>query len=408
MKGKALLFGLNYKHCSSDKLNGCINDCKYMADYIESEFNLPTTVYTDELDLVNTSYAGILSNLYKLAVDSYKENLDFVWIHYSGHGSYEHDVSGDEKDGQDEGLVPSDYETRGILIDDYIHEVFSHFNNKTIIFFVCDSCHSGTMADIKYSWNDNKTANIENANCKLKSNVISISGCLDAQTSADAYNLLGDYKYVGALTSAILRTFKEVPESKKDVFKLVNNVRKLLLQDGFKQYPKLCSTQNIASNPSIFPLEINTDSIVQTTNYYDVPSNENYNYYQEQPIYQEHTNQNEYYQYPTSYQDYQSTYYKPPIQYLYNYFFPSYNNDNTPQRVLYRHDLPKFTIPNEHQPLQYSTNYIQQPVQQRSLPPMIQSTPRYINQSISQYNIQQNSKCLVQLPNGNFALQQLC
>eukprot|EP00960_Hanusia_phi_P054286 762606-Hanusia_phi.AAC.1 len=59
MKAQGLLFGLNYKHCKSNQLNGCVNDVNNMS---------------------------------------------------IGHGASVQDTSGDEMDLKDEALVPSDYE----------------------------------------------------------------------------------------------------------------------------------------------------------------------------------------------------------------------------------------------------------------------------------------------------------
>ena len=39
-------------------------------------------------------------------------------MHYSGHGVSVQDHSGDESDGQDEALVPTDFATKGVIIDD--------------------------------------------------------------------------------------------------------------------------------------------------------------------------------------------------------------------------------------------------------------------------------------------------
>jgi hypothetical protein len=105
VKGKALLFGLNYAHCKEGQLSGCVNDVNEIAQYISNNIQIPVEKYTDDIDLKNTSYDGIIQKLYGLAIESYRENLEFVWIHYSGHGSYQQDRSGDEKDGLDEGLV---------------------------------------------------------------------------------------------------------------------------------------------------------------------------------------------------------------------------------------------------------------------------------------------------------------
>jgi hypothetical protein len=254
VKGKALLFGLNYAHCKSGKLNGCINDVQIMSKYIQSLMNVPVAVYTDDVDRKSTSYDGIIEKLYDLAIESYRENLEFVWIHYSGHGSYQKDVSGDEKDGYDEGLVPSDYEIKGILIDDLLNKIFNSFNPKTRVLFVCDACHSGSMLDLTYTWDANKKCTTDNPRCAVRAPTMLISGCMDNQTSADAYNLMKDNKYVGALTASILNVLRKRGQYIYDVFALVEAVRSELQRGGFKQYPCLSSNYDINKTVSVVPI----------------------------------------------------------------------------------------------------------------------------------------------------------
>jgi hypothetical protein len=274
VKGKALLFGLNYAHCKEGQLNGCINDVNEIAKYIENKVEIPVEKYTDDIDIKSTSYDGIIQKLYALAIESYRDNLEFVWIHYSGHGSYQKDVSGDEKDGKDEGLVPSDYEKKGILIDDVINRVFSLFNPKTKILFICDSCHSGSMLDLKYAWNEKRQSTIENSKCNVKAKTILISGCMDNQTSADAWNLLGDFKSIGALTACILKVLKRSAQQVYDIFVFVNSVRSELRRGGFSQYPMLTSNFDITLEPSMVPtVRQNTVGRVLSTNQTDKQRN---------------------------------------------------------------------------------------------------------------------------------------
>lgn len=272
MKGKALLFGLNYAHCKSGKLNGCINDVNNIAEYIQSTLAIPMVKYTDDVDLQNTSYNGILKNLYNLAVDTWRENLDFIWIHYSGHGSHQKDQNGDEKDGYDEGLVPSDYEYRGILIDDMINHILSVVNPKTKVLFICDACHSGSILDLKYAWNASKRYTIDNSADKIRAKTILISGCMDDQTSADAYNVLGDHKSVGALSACILTALKYNPNLIYDAFALVEKVRSELKRRGFAQYPCLSSTYDLNPDPNlIIYYEQQTPGLSNLSNYYTKP-----------------------------------------------------------------------------------------------------------------------------------------
>lgn len=254
IKGKAVLFGLNYSHCKSGKLKGCINDVFNMAKYIHSILNMQIELYTDDTDLKNTSYDGIISKLHELAIESYRENLEFVWIHFSGHGSQQKDTSGDESDGYDEGIVPSDYEKKGILIDDIIHKIFCSFNPNTQILFVCDSCHSGSILDLKYIWEANKQCKIDNKNNSIKAKTMLISGCRDEQTSADAFNLLDDNKSVGALSASILKVLTKKPEKIYNAFSLINSVRNELKRGNFQQYPCLSTNYDISECCSLIPV----------------------------------------------------------------------------------------------------------------------------------------------------------
>jgi hypothetical protein len=266
MKGKALLFGLNYSHCKDGKLNGCINDVRHISNQLKALYgaDFPTEIYTDDFDQKNTSYDGIIKNLYNLAIESYRDNLEFVWVHYSGHGSYQRDTSGDELDFMDEGLVPSDYESKGILIDDILNHVISRFNPNTKILFVCDSCHSGSILDLKYTWNvTTRQSTIDNKKCTVKAKTILISGCMDNQTSADAYNLLNDKQHIGALTACFIKVLERKPQQLYDVFSFVDSVRKELKIQGFAQYPCLTSTFDIANEPSmILPMKPSTKPLL--------------------------------------------------------------------------------------------------------------------------------------------------
>jgi hypothetical protein len=264
LKGKAVLFGLNYSHCANGKLKGCINDVFNMAKYIHALLDIPIELYTDDTDIKSTSYDGIISKLHDVAIDSYKNDLDFVWIHFSGHGSQQKDVSGDEADGLDEGLVPSDYERKGIIIDDIIHKTFCSFNPKTKILFICDSCHSGTILDLKFNWGSDKQCTIDNKNNSIKSNTMLISGCEDNQTSADAFNLLNDNKSVGALSATILKVLSKKPEKIYNAFSLINSVRNELKRGGYTQIPSLSTNYDISENSSLIPTNSQTFNTVNS------------------------------------------------------------------------------------------------------------------------------------------------
>jgi hypothetical protein len=138
-----------------------------------------------------------------LAVQTWKEKVDNVWIHYSGHGSFVKDREGDEADGCDECLVPSDYERSGVISDDDIREVFTCFHPNTKVACVFDCCHSGTIGDLPYRWVDYWRVSLSNRKFDIPARVMTLSGCLDHQTSADAYSVANAGEYEGALSGCL-------------------------------------------------------------------------------------------------------------------------------------------------------------------------------------------------------------
>lgn len=247
MKSKAVLFGLNYEHIPNATLRGCVNDVINLRNFIVNDINISCDFYTSENE---TSYDNIIKTLYQLAISSYKDDLDFAFISYSGHGSHIKDENGDERDGMDEGLVPSDYNKKGLIIDDILQDIISSFNPKTKIVIVCDACHSGTMIDIKYRWLSRTSVTLENIACKIDSRVMYISGCMDHQTSADAYNVQNMKKYTGALTSCLLISLHK----SNNIFDVIDETRTLLQTKGFEQYPCLSSTYNLYKDSNIFAI----------------------------------------------------------------------------------------------------------------------------------------------------------
>ena len=67
---------------------------------------------------------------------------DLVFIYYSGHGSQ---VKADEKDEEEDMLNEAWCLYDGLLIDNELYRLWRYFAAGLRIFFVSDSCHSGTM-----------------------------------------------------------------------------------------------------------------------------------------------------------------------------------------------------------------------------------------------------------------------
>lgn len=248
MKSKAILFGLNYINTPSARLYGCINDVKNMAKFLKEEAKYDVVrEYTDEHNMSKVTGNYIINAIYKLAIDSHRYNLDRVWIHYSGHGCAINDRDGDEKDGKDECIVPADY-YNGVITDDLIKRVLRYFNKKTQVTCIFDCCHSGTIGDLRYEYRIPNVCSLDNFKSKCRANVLLLSGCMDHQTSADAYNVQGKNQYSGAMTSCLLMSMKESPK----VFETFVKLRKYLKEKNFTQIPILTSSFRLDSKTTLY------------------------------------------------------------------------------------------------------------------------------------------------------------
>ena len=241
---KAVLFGCNYASDPRAKLRGCINDVNNMGSFLKSH-NYDVRIFTDDTNAgIDTSANGIIGHLNTLASESWRNSLTHVWIHFSGHGCQRRDWSGDEKDGKDECIVPSDYKRSGLITDDTLKKVLVSFNPSTRLFLVFDCCHSGTICDLKYSYKvgDVNTETFEHFN-QLRSPAVLISGCMDTQTSADAYNVSHRHQFTGAMTSCLLQVLTSSTDlTEYRLFDLLNDLQNILKGKGFSQKPQLSSS----------------------------------------------------------------------------------------------------------------------------------------------------------------------
>ena len=194
----ALLIGLNYSG-TPYQLNGCINDVKNMSSLLVSNgYNITRLIDTDPSRMPTRS--RILEELKKIV----SSNSNEIFIFYSGHGSRVKDTNGDEN--MDSVIVPCDFITNGFIVDDELLTIIKNIKCKCMLLF--DSCNSGTVCDLPFSYTyvknnlfsltRNKFVNIINPNIYM------MSGCKDNQYSLDVYQ---NNKYGGAFTNAFLKNF---------------------------------------------------------------------------------------------------------------------------------------------------------------------------------------------------------
>jgi hypothetical protein len=259
---RGLLFGLNYTRDAESRLSGCINDVKNVAAFLAANRpGISLRVLDDVATPEFCTRAGILRELNAL-VDAVNADpaCEYVWIHYSGHGSCTRDRSGDEADAMDECLVPLDYKTAGMLLDDDLTRILARFARRTTkVVCIMDSCHSGTVCDLKYRWTSASSAVLDNVrSVPVTARVVLLSGCLDSQTSADAFGVLkatlsGRKEPGGALTGCLLNVLHKAVLAKTptDAFTVQQAVLAELKTGAFTQRPLLTSSFNLVKDLSL-------------------------------------------------------------------------------------------------------------------------------------------------------------
>jgi hypothetical protein len=158
---------------------------------------------------------------------------DVLIFQYSGHGSYKRDTNRDETDGYDEAIVSRDM--KYILDDEFKSLLVNYLKKDVILFALFDSCHSGTMLDLRYQYMDSLHGGadvIYPKNLVTAGKVYMMSGCMDQQTSADAFI---QNKAQGAMTWAFLETLKTKQTTWRE---LLRSMRTLLKEGGYDQIPQ--------------------------------------------------------------------------------------------------------------------------------------------------------------------------
>ena len=240
-KRKALLIGINYYE-TPYKLSGCITD-------VESLNNKFSTSYDIEIitDLTNKkpTRSVILSEFSALLESA--NSGDTVLFTFCGHGYHTTDLNREEIDGRDEMIMTSDLEY--VIDDDFKTIIHEKLKTGATLIALFDSCHSGTILDLKYSYPSYTTSVLSSLDTiDTSGNVILISGCLDDQTSAEA-NIV-EAKISGAMTWSLLETLKQYPTG-LTWGKLLTNMQKLLNASGFIQIPQLSSGKLLNMDSSI-------------------------------------------------------------------------------------------------------------------------------------------------------------
>jgi len=234
----ALLIGCNYIGTEYE-LSGCINDVENIQNKLKSQYGFNNILIMSDNTSKKPTKVNILDEIKKLLTNA--NSGDKLFLLFSGHGTTMKDTNRDEKDGLDEMFVPLDF---NYISDDEIKTFINNYLKKNVtLFALFDCCHSGTILDLRYQYFDSENYDNSTENTKETEtigNVIMISGCMDNQTSADAYI---NSTYQGAMAWSFLDTVNKNPNlSWKD---LITTMRTSLKASKYEQIPQLSSGKKL-------------------------------------------------------------------------------------------------------------------------------------------------------------------
>ncbi|KAH9321054.1 hypothetical protein KI387_015693, partial [Taxus chinensis] len=217
---KAIICGISYRNTRYE-LKGCLNDAKCMKYLLMNKFKFPEPsilmLTEEEKDPLRIpTKHNMRMALFWLTQGC--QPGDSLVFHYSGHGSQQRNRTGDEVDGFDETLLPLDFQTQGMLVDDEINAtIVRPLPQGVRLHAMIDACHSGTVLDLpffcrlnrngQYVWEDHRprTGVWKGTN---GGEAISISGCDDNQTSADT-SALSKITSTGAMTYCFIQAIEK-------------------------------------------------------------------------------------------------------------------------------------------------------------------------------------------------------
>lgn len=150
-KKRSLLIGCNYSNIHGAELKASHDDIRSIKDYIVNVHGFPEakgsmTVLLDDDTHKHPTHLNITESF--KALSELAQPGDAVFVHFSGHGGR---VLDDES--YDEVIVPSDFQTSGIIRDTLIFKtLLAPMRYGVTVTILIDCCDTGMVLDLPYSW----------------------------------------------------------------------------------------------------------------------------------------------------------------------------------------------------------------------------------------------------------------
>lgn len=186
---RALLIGIEYVRLERmgklERLPGCHSDVNATKNMLV-KMGVPSTSITtlkDDGTGPEPTSLNIRKELDSIKSLATKKEISTIWLFYSGHGAQTRDNDGDESDGQDEIILPSDFDNAGPIVDDYFKSFLKSLPSNVVVNAIFDCCHSATIMDLRYHYKPGSQGVEVESTGDIAANVCLISGCPDNTVS---------------------------------------------------------------------------------------------------------------------------------------------------------------------------------------------------------------------------------
>lgn len=165
-------------------LRGCVADAVGMSQLAKDYSYEKSVIMLDEQATVKAMRDAILK------AATLVKSGETCLISYSGHGTQVRDQSGEEADGLDEALCLHD----GLLYDDQLVELLTHFEEGVNVNVVADTCHSADQVRQLAMFDDERPKSLKwlfgrseprALRSTVKASVIQYASCLSSEISWD-------------------------------------------------------------------------------------------------------------------------------------------------------------------------------------------------------------------------------
>ncbi|KAL1297928.1 hypothetical protein AAFC00_006441 [Neodothiora populina] len=200
MRKKSLLIGINYTG-TENELNGCHQDVANIAEFLmyrgyPDDPRSQVILRDDRQDEYYPTGHNILAAIDWLVSEPGTCNF----MHYSGHGSQVQDPTGMHPSGLLDTICPVDFQTRGQINSDTLHEhLVSRLAPNSTLFVILDCCHSGSALELPFVYRSDDDGNV-NVVDNLREGVHLMQEASDLIGGGFSFNKLAEAKdlYAGA------------------------------------------------------------------------------------------------------------------------------------------------------------------------------------------------------------------